>query len=89
MAAATAAATAASVSSVTNAGPAQQQSASVPRRKTRLGLSLSERIKVIEARKMGKSMRQVRTVFTLLIYSGTNNILATRFKLDYISIYIQ
>lgn len=28
--------------------------------KTRLGLSLAERIKVIEARKMGKSMRQVR-----------------------------
>lgn len=32
-------------------------STSVP--KTRLGLSLAERIKVIEARQMGKSMRQV------------------------------
>jgi hypothetical protein len=32
-------------------------STSVP--KTRLGLSLAERIKVIEAREMGKSMRQV------------------------------
>ncbi|KAI9563191.1 hypothetical protein GHT06_010649 [Daphnia sinensis] len=31
--------------------------------KTRLGLSLAERIKVIEARKMGKSMRQLATQF--------------------------
>lgn len=35
----------------------QQQPSAAP--KTRLGLSLAERIKVIEARQMGKSMRQV------------------------------
>lgn len=35
-------------------------------RKTRLGLSLSERIKVIEARQMGKSMRQVLLVLSHL-----------------------
>jgi hypothetical protein len=56
------------------AGPAQQQSPPAPAPpqlapsaaapKTRLGLSLSERIKVIEARQMGKSMRQVFSSLT-------------------------
>lgn len=42
------------------ADPAQQSQPLPPTApKTRLGLSLSERIKVIEARQMGKSMRQV------------------------------
>ena len=43
------------------ADPAQQSqlTSTNPAPKTRLGLSLSERIKVIEARQMGKSMRQV------------------------------
>lgn len=43
------------------AAPAQQQTQQQPSAapKTRLGLSLAERIKVIEARQMGKSMRQV------------------------------
>ena len=40
-------------------------STSVP--KTRLGLSLAERIKVIEARQMGKSMRQVVKLFVALL----------------------
>lgn len=43
----------------TSAQQSQQSSSAAP--KTRLGLSLSERIKVIEARQMGKSMRQVYT----------------------------
>lgn len=41
------------------AAPTQKSPTTAP--KTRLGLSLSERIKVIEARQMGKSMRQVST----------------------------
>lgn len=41
-------------------------STSVP--KTRLGLSLAERIKVIEAREMGKSMRQVVNKTLLLCF---------------------
>ncbi|KAI9552136.1 hypothetical protein GHT06_022473 [Daphnia sinensis] len=46
------------------ADPAQQSQPLPPTApKTRLGLSLSERIKVIEARQMGKSMRQLAAQF--------------------------
>jgi hypothetical protein len=47
--------------------PPQQLPPTAP--KTRLGLSLSERIKVIEARQMGKSMRQVFYP-TLIFFTG-------------------
>ena len=60
---------AAAVARCTMAAPAQQTqqpSSSAP--KTRLGLSLSERIKVIEARQMGKSMRQVLHFIHLFIF---------------------
>jgi len=46
--------------------------------KTRLGLSLAERIKVIEARQMGKSMRQVR-IF-LFIQINLNFICSTALR---------
>ena len=45
-------------------------SSSVP--KTRLGLSLAERIKVIEARQMGKSMRQVRLIIKKAVTIKSN-----------------